>query len=163
MQITPAVYDRLDDGTKYGGQKPRMCGFAVRRQGLGTADFIRLLGNGGCRAKGYDMLRPTVVSTVAIWARSLVLAVRGYLLFTILCACFITGLYYWLLLIASNDAWGQISLTGAAVVTGSAVARHVYVRNRSHLPSDKSRVTAIQAGILCGWKLWPPFFCLRRI
>ena len=111
------------------------------------AQFILPLGNGGFRTHKYCMLRPTVVRTVLNWVKSLVLALGGYLLFTTGASILVTALYYWLLLIVNDEAWAQISLTGAAVVAGLVVARYVYVRNRSHLPSEKNlrkAATAVQ-------------------
>jgi len=98
------------------------------------------------------------VRTASIWIRNLALAISGYLLFTIVGSIVITAAYYWLLLIKENESWGQISLTGAAVVAGSVVARYVYVHNRPHLSLDKNRRTATHAGILCGWEALAALF-----
>ena len=122
------------------------------------AQFILPLGNGGFRTHKYCMLRPTVVGTVLNWVKSLVLALGGYLLFTTGASILVTALYYWLLLIVNDEAWAQISLTGAAVVAGLVVARYVYVRNRSHLPSEKNLRTSMQAGVLCGWEALAALF-----
>ena len=52
----------------------------------------------------------------------------------------------------TNEAWAQISLTGAAIVAGLLVARYVYVCNRTSVSSDQNLRTSMQAGVLYGWE-----------
>ena len=82
------------------------------------------------------MLR-MAIRVLLIWIRSLVWGIGIYLAITLVTTFLITGLYYGLLLVVTNEAWAQIALTAIAIVVGIIAARYVYVRNQPYMLPDK--------------------------